>query len=478
MSVSMSVSVSVLWLLSLLLSCLLAVHSMSTLSYCGAFSMEPYTVVVANAKRTCSRLHKQQRHGKNNCLAESARCSGTGGGGTSSLQLLRATTAPTETGGRAPASGPTPGAPQVLDDRSFRLHDREHVWIWEDDTETESSGTWKRVEQTTQSGSQQQQQQQHQQQQQQMVPISASTTETVTSLVRNWCEDFVLALDLCPWAKASLQTRGAMRFFLVPPSFQASKAASASEMTLEERYDLEEFETQRMGRIVDNVAGRFQAEILNPTTTTTTTAMASSLMEPELECDDAAAPSVLERAAIYFVIFLSPTDTSSPSPFPLLSDSFPDFIDWFTEMEDNWPEEFDDVIVAPFHPSWEFGSPSAGDYSVDANSEACLDYEKRSPYPLVTLVSTGVVEKAGMAVTEAIGEHNKGVLMGIEEKKQQEGLPGNENREEEEDGVESKGMEGIAKKSHANASVAELWWSAVYGKRGARKQSEINTIIE
>jgi hypothetical protein len=296
----------------------------------------------------------------------------------------------------------------------------------------------------------------------------------------------VLALDLCPWAKASLQTRGGMRFFLVPPSLKASIAATnnGDEMTREETYILEESETQRMGRIVDDVAGRFQAEILNHTTTTT---MKSSPMEiehehvPRDESDDAKAgdppsqASVLERAAIYFVIFLSPKD-ASPSLSPLLSDSFPDFIDWFTEMEDNWPDDFDDVIIAPFHPSWEFGSPSAGDYTAEnANPEACLDYEKRSPYPLVTLVSTGVVEKAGMAVTEAIGEHNKEVLMGIEAKQQQQGIRGDEN---ENDGEESKGREGIAKKSHANASVAELWWSAVYGKRGTEtnQSTTINKI--
>ena len=449
---------SVWWMLSL--SCLLTIYSVKNVSYCDAFSMETNTVVVANAKRTCCfRLHKQ-RHCKNNCPDDGTRsCDGA-------LSPLRATTAPTEMGGRkAPSgSGATPVVPQVLDDPSPRLHDREHVWIWKD--ETESSGSWKRVEHTTQFSSAKQQQQQ------QLVPISASTAETVTYLVRNWCEDFVLALDLCPWAKASLQTRGAMRFFLVPPSLQASKAGTASEMTLEERYDLEEFETQRMGWIVDDVAGRFQAEILNPTTTE----IASSPMEPELESDDAtddvggspSQASVLERAAIYFVIFLSPKDASSSPSSPLLSDSFPDFIDWFTEMEDNWPDEFDDVIVAPFHPSWKFGNPSAGDYTVDSNPEACLDYEKRSPYPLVTLVSTGVVEKAGMAVTEAIGEHNKGVLMGIEAKKQrQQGLQGKQDEtEKEEDGDENKGREGIAKKSHANASVAELWWSAVYGKRG------------
>ena len=53
---------------------------------------------------------------------------------------------------------------------------------------------------------------------------------------------------------------------------------------------------------------------------------------------------------------------------------FVDFYNWFDEMEATW-ELIDDVIVAPFHPDWVFaGEPES------------LQYEKRSPYPTVTLL--------------------------------------------------------------------------------------------
>jgi hypothetical protein len=68
-------------------------------------------------------------------------------------------------------------------------------------------------------------------------------------------------------------------------------------------------------------------------------------------------------------------------------------------MEDTW-EYTDEVIVAPFHPDWAFaGEPES------------LQFEKRSPYPTVTLVSTRVVEAAGEEATEQIGKHNEYVLL-------------------------------------------------------------------
>jgi len=260
-----------------------------------------------------------------------------------------------------------------------------YVWIWENDSILDGHGTWKQPDGDN------------------------STAKEVTTLVTNWCENFVVELDLCPWAKTSLQTRGAMRFFLVPSPHTIDDPNNSMEMVQEEQ-------ERWMDGIVENVAERFQEEILKPTT-----------------CNDDTPSAQLEKAAIYFVVFL-PNDSES-----LLPNSFIDFSYWFMDMEEDWKEEYDNVIVAPFHPSWSFGQEDVE----DGNDfiEQCLDYEKRSPYPLVTLVSTQVVEKAGAAVTEAIGEHNEEVLVGIEEKHKSKST----------------------KKSHVNASVGELWRSAVYG---------------
>jgi hypothetical protein len=257
----------------------------------------------------------------------------------------------------------------------------------------------------------------------------------------------VLALDLCPWAKASLQTKDAMRFFLVP-----QPSSDPEEWTMRDAEDA-------MDTIVEDVAMRFQREILHHAIPSPT--------EPSDGNNDGgdanSKASVLEKAAIYFVVFLPPEakDVASPSPLPfVLSDSFVDFIDWFTELEEHWSEDLEDVIVAPFHPRWEFGGGGVENSGEDDGNteyydeEACLDYEKRSPYPLVTLVSTNVVEQAGEAVTKVIGEHNQEILLGIEAQHHHQLRAGKK--------IDHNNKRH--RKSHCNTSVAELWWSAVYGK--------------
>jgi hypothetical protein len=149
----------------------------------------------------------------------------------------------------------------------------------------------------------------------------------------NWCREFVLKLQLCPWAKASLETKNALHIFVAP---------------------------KRSIAFVEDVAkefSKFCAE--NPT---------------------------LESAAIFFVLFVEDEG------------SFIDFYNWFEELEDDWMQE--EVIVAPFHPDWEF-----------AGEAESLQYEKRSPHPAVSIVSALVVEQAGAAATEQIGIQNEAILL-------------------------------------------------------------------
>eukprot|EP00536_Pseudo-nitzschia_multiseries_P013391 jgi/Psemu1/290834/fgenesh1_pg.570_\ len=259
-----------------------------------------------------------------------------------------------------------------------------YVWIWNDSNDDGcgggelGSGTWRRP---SEGGGKRR--------------SIESESLAVAKITRNWCERFVVELDLCPWAKASAQTPGAMRFFVVPPMpmpLPPTQGRKPKPKLWEE--------AERKTRIVHDVAERFQAEILSD---------GEVGKDDDEEVAGSLSPSTLERAAIYF----------SQSSYS----SFFEYIDWFTELEDDWPEELDeDVIVAPFHPAWEFGTDDYEDGEDDdaTTITACLDYEKRSPYPLVTLVSTRVVEKAGEAVTNAIGEHNEDILLSIEEQSQQQ----------------------------------------------------------
>ena len=159
----------------------------------------------------------------------------------------------------------------------------------------------------------------------------------VTPLVAHrtwaWCQNFVLPLQLCPWARTSLETPNALQIFL-------------SDLNPNDN-------------VVSEVGRRFQQFLTN---------------FPQLE-----------SAAIFFIVFPN--------------GDFVDFYNWFDEMEESW-ELMDDVIVAPFHPDWVFaGEPES------------LQFEKRSPYPTVTLVSTRVVDKAGEEATKQIGMQNEKTLL-------------------------------------------------------------------
>ena len=67
--------------------------------------------------------------------------------------------------------------------------------------------------------------------------------------------------------------------------------------------------------------------------------------------------------------------------------------------------------MAPFHPQWSFASDDDGSSSEDGLPWSNVEFEKRSPYPTVTLVAARVVEAAGEEVTSKIGEHNEQVLL-------------------------------------------------------------------
>lgn len=152
-----------------------------------------------------------------------------------------------------------------------------------------------------------------------------------------WCRNFVVPLQLCPWARASVETPTALQIFLVDQNYPQSLHSD----------------------VVKDVGQRFEGFLADN-------------------------PSI-ESAAIFFVIF------------PM--NDFGDYYDWFLDLEETW-DLMDSVKVAPFHPDWAFdGEPDN------------LQYEKRSPFPTVSLVSTKVVDAAGEMATKRIGEQNEQLLL-------------------------------------------------------------------
>lgn len=182
-----------------------------------------------------------------------------------------------------------------------------------------------------------------------------------------WCADFVEALELCPWARLSRQGRHAIRMKVV----HASRGTAA----------------------VERVAREGARELLELTS----------------------AGDVDANAGITFVVVLPEGDGTKHS----FDFEFESFYAFCTELEEQLFDEADaarehredeadlalgdEITLAPFHPAWHFASPGE-------DAENALDYEKRAPYPTLSLVCTSAIEHAGAAATERIGQHNEEVL--------------------------------------------------------------------
>jgi hypothetical protein len=104
------------------------------------------------------------------------------------------------------------------------------------------------------------------------------------------------------------------------------------------------------------------------------------------------------QTAISFVILINDKMSGSNS-LP-----FDEFYNRFLDLEDEFFDH-DNLILrhhitlAPFHPEWMF-----------AEDEPVLAFEKRSPYPTISIVSAQTIEEAGPVATEQIGRNNAKIL--------------------------------------------------------------------
>lgn len=233
-----------------------------------------------------------------------------------------------------------------------------------------------------------------------------SAVEAIEATQR-WSSNFVRRLNLCPWAAQSLDTQGAMRFWVL----------------LVGEDDGEELIFDRLHRTI-RMAGEHLV----------------SIAAPASEDDPTGRIAVDPSAAISFVI-LARVDGNVPNP---PAADFGSFYETFLYLEDRFLDECDvywntngdesggelplgcDITIAAFHPEWKFDSSDTS-----AIGESCqpIDYEKRTPYPTVSIVLSSAIdslmdERVGGAdphgsalVTKRIAEVNVQTLdgLGIEE---------------------------------------------------------------
>ena len=201
----------------------------------------------------------------------------------------------------------------------------------------------------------------------------------------NWCTKFVVPLNLCPWAASSVTTSGAVQIYVIPSNYTKSP--------------------DQLESLVENVAQHFVQS---------TSDMAQDMT----------------KVAIAFLVLETYTCSEDGSNLQNWYDSFPEFYNWFINLEDSWidqgsyidmegeeeeEENWEDsytssiycdlVTLAAFHPEWEFGSNDETDESIQA-----LNFEKTSPYPTISMVWTSAIDAAGPEATERIGVHNQRLL--------------------------------------------------------------------
>ena len=226
--------------------------------------------------------------------------------------------------------------------------------------------------------------------------LSIQRSDYAAEATLRWCKDFVAALGLCPWAKLSLTTQNAIRIKTVPQSMGIA--------------------------VFEKVIRNSAIEILRIT---------GHEGYCRNDTDNAHTPDgrnfshIDPNVAITFIIAL-PVDCVGSGIEDLPDFEFAAFHDYVYDLEDRLFDEADAIVegvigddddkhqipigdvvtIAPFHPRWKFGG--RGEEGGDS-----VAWEKRTPFPTVSLVRSDAIEAAGEESTSRIASHNEEVLKGM-----------------------------------------------------------------
>lgn len=122
-----------------------------------------------------------------------------------------------------------------------------------------------------------------------------------------WCRDFIAEYNLCPWARASVESPGAVHLYLT-----------------------NSVRLQEDGR---KLLSFLATDFMNNT-------------------------SLDRTIAIYFVVFLDEDNVKD----------FSRFYEWFVELEESGWDMQEDVTLAPFHPNWCYMQEESGSLEMEKQS--------------------------------------------------------------------------------------------------------------
>ncbi len=283
-------------------------------------------------------------------------------------------------------------------------------------------------------------------------PSILSAAATAAWETWRWCANVVVPLQLCPWAASSVQTPHAIRMYLV---VESPMTAGIRKSINNQEQVVGIFE-QRMRQALALAVNHWWKDVL------------------PVNDNDSHTPSLDPKTAIAFCVHVSTKTTlrkskiisvvadttaknnvernnNNKSPLDKNHDvrrrqqvfddrhdhedyiwDFDSFYDWYVDLEENqdwwrrssafdrWTDHRDDdddddelaeqITLAPFHPDWQYyDSDSSGDEEQEEERK-CWAFEKKSPHPTISMVSTSVVEQAGPAMTERTATNNADIL--------------------------------------------------------------------
>ncbi len=238
--------------------------------------------------------------------------------------------------------------------------------------------------------------------------------EEATERTYRWCKNFVEHLNLCPWAKLSLQSSNAIRIKIIHQDITCSgregiiqgidameqiiRDSALELMELTDENDGHEFEHghghghgQLHGHVDANVGITFVIAIPRTGNESNHRHMWDFEFEQFYDFCIGLEDQLLDEAEDY-LDESTPQAEAQDSVVPASA----------SVSADRARTIGDEITIAPFHPDWSFASSSS--------SRNPLDYEKKSPYPTISLVRSSVIIKAGEEATGRIGIHNEEVL--------------------------------------------------------------------
>jgi len=261
----------------------------------------------------------------------------------------------------------------------------------------------------------------HPQQEDESMSVPKEAIEAIQATHR-WSSNFVRRLALCPWAGSSLDTLGAIRYWILLVDDNNNDNDGGDTLQNGQYKSVKEREWDTNRAVLDKMED-FVREAGNHLEQIT-----SNYEEGDDDSMDPIDPSV----AISFVILVDRTTTtatapsSQPSPPRSSNKLLPDFSpfhDFFLSLEDQLLDECDaywddidakvegegsddddnepdkdtplgcEVTIAAFHPQWKFGQ---NDNNVEGGggeeTEHPIDFEKRTPYPTISCVMSSAID--------------------------------------------------------------------------------------